>query len=101
MDSIMRYLFFISVSLLIGVSSIAQKADPIKKDTVFRVYLYEKTDTVKMPAMLFKSRFGFAKVSTPGYMIRKGWAEVNSKQFVEQPKVIGGLNRKHKPVTIL
>ena len=88
----------ISCSLLAG----AQDLTP-KKDTVaVPVYISEKTDTVQVQTLLFKGAAGQVLYTSPGYVIVKtqvGTTDGKNYQPLSQPKVIGAMDSRRRPVS--
>ena len=96
----------------IGLTANAQKKDsttyannPINPEVLKQsvVYIFEKTDTVKVETLLYKAKGHNVKYSTPGWIIRKGRAAMSKDgwKWIEEPKKVGALtNSKRKVIPI-
>lgn len=94
----MNRVILTTIITFISLFSFAQSA---KQDTVIKtVYIFDHTDTIKVPTLLYKGDGNTVKWCSPGWQIVKGRAYIENKQryWVEDPKVIGALDDKQKSV---
>ena len=96
-----KTIFAVIILLLIHTTLFAQsKIDSVPPKVV---YIFDHSDTVKVETLMYKGADGNVKWSSPGWQIIKGRAYIEDKKrfWAENPKVIGGLDSKGKPVKTL
>jgi hypothetical protein len=91
---------FSVVTIIAFAQDSTAKKDTVYKDKVVPVYVFEVTDTVQVPTLLYQGEKNMVKYSAPGYYIRKGQAVKTEKgaQYVKEPAIIGALDDKKRPV---